>query len=88
MEQQEVIEFGRYAITTLLYLSLPPLLISLGVGLSISLLQTLTQIQEITLTFVPKIIIIFISIFLLLPYMAGKLSAFMQFIADAIINIG
>ncbi len=88
MEQQEVLEFGRYAVITLLSLSLPLLLISLGVGLTISLLQTLTQIQEMTLTFVPKIIIIFISVFLLMPYMAGKLSAFMNFIANAIINIG
>ncbi|MCH9844476.1 MAG: flagellar biosynthesis protein FliQ [Alphaproteobacteria bacterium] len=88
MEQQEVLEFGRYAVITLLSLSLPLLMISLGVGLAISLLQTLTQIQEMTITFVPKIIIIFISIFLLMPYMAGKLSAFMDFVANAIINIG
>ncbi|MCH9844406.1 MAG: flagellar biosynthesis protein FliQ [Alphaproteobacteria bacterium] len=88
MEQQEVLEFGRYAVITLLSLSLPLLMISLGVGLAISLLQTLTQIQEMTITFVPKIIVIFISIFLLMPYMAGKLSAFMDFVANAIINIG
>ncbi len=88
MEQQEVLEFGRYAIITLLALSLPLLMISLGVGLAISLIQTLTQIQEMTITFVPKIIVIFISVFLLMPYMAEKLGAFMDFVANAIINIG
>ena len=88
MEQQEVLEFGRYAVITLLSLSLPILLISLGVGLTISLIQTLTQIQEITLTFVPKIIMVFISVFLLLPYMASKLNSFMVDISQIIINIG
>ena len=88
MEQQEVLEFGRYAVITLLSLSLPILLISLGVGLTISLIQTLTQIQEITLTFVPKIIMVFISVFLLMPYMAAKLNAFMVDISQIIINIG
>ena len=88
MEQQEVLEFGRYAVITLLSLSLPILLISLGVGLTISLIQTLTQIQEITLTFVPKIIMVFISVFLLMPYMAAKLNAFMVHVSQVIINIG
>ncbi len=88
MEQQEILEFGRHAVITLLLLSLPILLVSLGVGLVISLIQTLTQIQEITLTFVPKIIMVFISLFLLMPYMGGKLNGFMIFVTDIITNIG
>jgi flagellar biosynthetic protein FliQ len=55
---------------TVLLVSAPVLLVSLFVGLLISLVQAVTQIQEFTLTFVPKIIAVFVTVFLLLPWMS------------------
>lgn len=54
----------------------PPLLVSLVVGVLVGLFQTITQIQEFTLTFVPKMIAVFLCLFLLMPWMSGKLVAF------------
>ena len=52
--------------------------ISLGVGLLIALFQALTSIQEITLTFVPKILVVFLSLIFLLPLMADQMAKFAQ----------
>lgn len=54
----------------------PPLLVSLVVGVLVGFFQTITQIQEFTLTFVPKMLAVFICLFLLMPWMSGKLIAF------------
>ena len=54
----------------------PPLLVSLVVGVLVGLFQTITQIQEFTLTFVPKMLAVFICLFLLMPWMSGMLIAF------------
>jgi flagellar biosynthetic protein FliQ len=54
----------------------PPLLVSLVVGVLVGLFQTITQIQEFTLTFVPKMLAVFLCLFLLMPWMSGKLVAF------------
>ena len=54
----------------------PPLRVSLVVGVLVGLFQTITQIQEFTLTFVPKMLAVFICLFLLMPWMSGKLIAF------------
>lgn len=61
---------------TILLASGPVLVVSLVVGLVISFLQTITHIQEFTLTFVPKILAVFLCIFLLLPWMARVLVGF------------
>lgn len=63
---------------TLLKMATPIMMISLGVGLVIALFQALTQIQEMTLTFVPKIIAIFLSLLLLLPFMLSTLGTFTE----------
>jgi flagellar biosynthetic protein FliQ len=63
-------------IRTLLYVAGPPLLAALGVGLLVGLFQTVTQIQEFTLTFVPKMIAVFGLLFVLMPWMLGKLLSF------------
>lgn len=60
----ETINLAKEAIYVLLKTSMPPLLVALLVGLIISLFQALTQIQESTLTFVPKIVAILFSILL------------------------
>lgn len=64
------------ALKTLLLVSGPVLLISLLVGLLISFFQAVTQIQEYTLTFVPKVVAIFLCVFLMLPWMAKILVSF------------
>ena len=66
MTEVMVIEIGKNAIFTLLLIVGPLLLIAMVIGLLISLFQTLTQIQEMTLVFVPKILVVFISLIFLL----------------------
>jgi len=61
MSQELVMAVAREAVLATLYISAPVLVISLIVGLSVSVFQATTQIQEPTLTFVPKIVAVFIS---------------------------
>ncbi len=63
-------------IRTLLYVAGPPLLAGLVVGLLVGLFQTVTQIQEFTLIFVPKMLAVFGILFVLMPWMSGKLITF------------
>lgn len=87
MEQTEVIEIVREAILMAIQLSAPVMLIGLAVGVTIALFQALTQVQEITLVFVPKILAIFMAIFFLFPGMTLALTGYMQTIADRIIGL-
>jgi flagellar biosynthetic protein FliQ len=73
MTGPEVLDIARDAIITLVVVSAPVMLVGLAVGVAISLLQALTQIQEMTSAFVPKILAIFISLLVALPFMAEKL---------------
>ncbi|HEU4661716.1 MAG TPA: flagellar biosynthesis protein FliQ [Pseudolabrys sp.] len=86
MTGAEVLDVARDAILTLLYVASPVLLVGLVVGVAISLLQAVTQIQEMTLAFVPKIIAIFLSLLIALPFMAEKLHAEMMRIAARIVS--
>lgn len=76
MESAEVMELSHEALMVLIKISLPVMLVALTVGLIVSLFQALTQIQEMTLTFVPKIIAIFLSLLIFMPYMFEILNAF------------
>ncbi len=87
MNQTEIIEIVREAILIALQLGAPVMLIGLVVGVTIALFQALTQIQEITLVFVPKIIAIFLAIFVFFPGMASVLTAFMESLADRMIAL-
>lgn len=78
MSGAEVLDLGREAIWLTVLIAAGPMLIGLIVGLAVSLLQTLTQIQEQTLVFVPKILAIFFAILLFLPIMGGLLGRFTQ----------
>ena len=69
MSHQLVIDLCRDAITTALTISAPLLLIALGVGLVVSIVQSVTQIQEQTLTFVPKLIMVGASFIIGLPWL-------------------
>jgi flagellar biosynthetic protein FliQ len=88
MDETEIIDFAREAIILTMKLSAPIMLIGLVVGVIIALIQALTQIQEMSLSFVPKIMAIYLGIFLLLPAMALSLTAFMEKIADKIVGMG
>ena len=88
MPEVMVIEIGKNAIFTLLLIVGPLLLIAMVIGLLISLFQTLTQIQEMTLVFVPKILVVFISLIFLLPFMIEQLRTFTNGLFDRIIALG
>lgn len=87
MTEEEIIELIRKTIMLSIELSAPVMLVGLVVGTAIALIQALTQIQEVTLVFVPKILSIFLALFVGLPMMATSLIEFMQFLADKIIAI-
>ena len=86
MNPDSALELAKASIFLLLEISLPILLVALVVGLAISLFQALTQIQEMTLSFVPKIIAIFLALIIFLPYIGAKLSDFSQELAGLIIG--
>jgi flagellar biosynthetic protein FliQ len=78
MSPADVHEIVRASIIVILKVAAPVMLIGLAVGLVISLFQALTQIQEMTLAFVPKIIVIFLSLLLLGPFMLNSLTLYSQ----------
>jgi flagellar biosynthetic protein FliQ len=86
MTGPEVLDIGRDAIFTLIIVSAPMMLVGLGVGVAVSLLQALTQLQEQTIAFVPKILAMFVSLLIALPFMAEKLHAEMLRIAARIVS--
>lgn len=86
MTGPEVLDVGREAIFVLLKVSSPLMMVGLGVGLTIALFQALTQIQEMTLVFVPKILAIFLALIVMLPFMGSVLGGYMNFIADRIVS--
>ena len=86
MTGPEIIDIARDAIYTLIIVSAPLMLVGLIVGVVISLLQALTQIQEMTLVFVPKILAMFVALLLALPFMADALNSHMMRIAARIIG--
>ena len=88
MNDVMVLEVGKDAIYTLLLVVGPLLMIAMVVGLLISLVQTLTQIQEMTLVFVPKILVVFISLILLLPFMIDQLRTFSAGLFDRVVALG
>ncbi|MEQ8442014.1 MAG: flagellar biosynthesis protein FliQ [Alphaproteobacteria bacterium] len=88
MNEAQALDVAREAIFTLLIVSMPLMLVGLAVGLVIAIFQALTQIQEVTLTFVPKIIVVFLSMLVLLPFMLRTLTGLTVFLMDKIVAIG
>lgn len=88
MSEADIIQITRDAIVVLLLVSAPLLLIGMGVGLVISLVQALTQIQESTIAFVPKIMVMFVSLIFLLPFMTQKLLDFGHRLPGLIVQVG
>lgn len=87
MSQSMVVGIMKDAFLTVLFAAGPILIIALVVGLIISILQATTQVQEQTLTFVPKILAVFVSIIILMPYMMGKIGDFAESIFENISNM-
>jgi flagellar biosynthetic protein FliQ len=87
MNGAEVLDIGRDAIWLTIQLCAPALIVALVVGVGIGLLQALTQIQEATLVYAPKIVAVFIALLVFLPLMGALLTAFMRHIADRISTI-
>ncbi len=88
MTALDVLEVARDAMFTLLFIVGPILGVGLVVGVAIAFIQALTQLQEMTLTFVPKIFAVFAALLLLLPFMGRTLAGFMERISERIINGG
>jgi flagellar biosynthetic protein FliQ len=88
MNSAEVMDVLREAMIVTLKIGGPVMVISVVIGLIISLFQALTQIQEATLTFVPKVLVIYGVLLLLLPFMLSTLITFTHQIVDRIIGMG
>ncbi len=78
MTEDFIIGFARQALETMLLVSMPVLLVSLVVGVIISLFQSVTQMQEMTITFVPKIIATFVSLIVFGAWMIEKMTDLMR----------
>ena len=76
MTTDMVVALSRQAIELALFLAMPMLAVSLVVGVFVSVLQAATQIQEMTLTFVPKILAMFIALLIAFPWMMDKMLSF------------
>ena len=85
MSGAEVLDIAREGIWVLLIISAPMMVVGLLIGVVIALFQALTQIQEMTLVFVPKIIAIFVTMLLTLPFMGAMMQGFMNRVVDMII---
>lgn len=88
MTGEQVLDVAQMAVTTLIVVSAPAMLVALLVGLVVALFQALTSIQEMTLTFVPKILLVFITLIFALPFMSDRLMSFTNEMMQRIITGG
>jgi flagellar biosynthetic protein FliQ len=88
MEDAAIFDSARQALYVLLIISAPIMLVALTIGFVISLFQALTQMQEQTLAFVPKILLVFVALLVLMPFMYSTLHTFTEEIHDRIVQIG
>src|SRR5689334_22325431 len=77
MTERDVLEIGRAMLFVALKLSMPVLLCSLIAGVAVSIFQSVTQIQEFTLTFVPKLLAVILALALFGPWMISTMTQFM-----------
>ena len=85
MTGPEVLDIARDALWTTVKIAAPTMLVGLAVGLVVALFQALTQIQEQTLAFIPKILVVFLVLLLTLPFMADALAAFMVEVSERLV---
>ncbi len=84
MNPDAVVHLGTEALRMVLWLSLPMLAVALIVGVAISLFQAVTQIQEMTLTFVPKIIAVFACMVIAAPWLTRTMVTFTRRLLESI----
>ncbi len=84
MTPEFVVEFAKQAITLTIYLSMPMLGLGLIAGLIVSVFQAVTQVQEMTLTFVPKIIAVFLGLLFAAPWMLEEITSFTIHVFESI----
>jgi len=85
---EQVLDLVRAAIWLTIRIGGPLMMTALAVGLAVSLFQALTQIQEMTLSFVPKVVAMSIALVLALPFMLGELRAFTEELFGRIVQVG
>ncbi len=86
MTGPEIMDVAREGLWVLIKLSAPIMIVGLVVGVVIALFQALTQIQEMTLVFVPKIIAIFLALMIAMPFLGDTLGTFTRLIMEKVIN--
>jgi flagellar biosynthetic protein FliQ len=87
MDQETVITIAQNALLTVIYISAPLLLVSLIVGLAVSVFQATTQIQETTLTFIPKILSVILTVAVLGAWMLNMLTDYTVNLYESILQI-
>ena len=85
MQTIDLVSYMTQALYLALWLSLPPIAVAAIVGTLFSLFQALTQIQEMTLVFVPKILAIFITMLITLPFIGAVMAGYMTHVVDLIV---
>jgi flagellar biosynthetic protein FliQ len=88
MTAPEVVDIIREGIWVMIIIMAAPMMAGLIIGVAISMFQALTQIQEMTLTFVPKLLVVFGVIVLTLPFMIFELKKYTLMLADKIATLG
>lgn len=88
MTEADLLDIAREGIWTMIKVAAPSLLAGLAVGVVIAILQAATQLQEATLTFVPKVLAVFVALVLFLPYMVNTLGDFWRSILDRMVAGG
>jgi flagellar biosynthetic protein FliQ len=86
MNEADALDIVQYAIWTVLTASAPAVVVAMVVGVAIAFLQALTQVQEITLTFVPKIVAILLAVALSGPFVGAQISSFSTVVFQRIQN--
>ncbi len=88
MSEETVINIMQMAIKTIIFASAPPLLLGLIVGIVVSIIQTITSINEQTLAFIPKILVIFLSLIIFGPFIMNSIKElFLTLYIDLVVFI-
>ncbi len=88
MTPEYVVDVGRLAVETALMVAAPMLIAALGIGLTISVFQAATQINEQTMTFIPKIVGVFVTLLIFAPWIIQKLVTFADGMFRSIATVG
>ncbi|PLX84484.1 MAG: flagellar biosynthetic protein FliQ [Desulfuromonas sp.] len=88
MTPEFVVDIGRKAVEMVLLLAAPMLLSAVVIGLMVSIFQAATQINEQTMTFIPKIVAVLVSLILFAPWMIQKMLAFTHGILENMVSLG